>query len=227
MSKRFVSYFRVSTKRQGESGLGLEAQREAVSRFVGEGQIVASFEEVESGGRADRPALRDALRACKLHSATLVIAKLDRLARNVHFISGLMESGVDFVAVDNPHATRLTINIMAAVAEEERRLISERTRAALSAARARGVQLGNPRGAETLASHGERARERSLVVRQDGARSHATLVHREIAALRAKGATSLREIASGLNALGVDTPRAGGSWSAGQVRRVLAHELAQ
>src|SRR5882672_10623889 len=121
MPASFVAYVRVSTDKQGSSGLGLEAQREAVARYVGAagGMIVASFEEIESGKKNDRPQIAAALAVSRARHATLIIAKLDRLARNVAFISSLMESGVDFVAVDNPHATRLTIHILAAVAEHE------------------------------------------------------------------------------------------------------------
>src|SRR6266478_1021413 len=145
---RFVSYYRVSTAQQGASGLGLEAQREAVSRHVAgaAGVIVAEFQEIESGKKNDRPQIAAALAACRLRRATLVIAKLDRLARNVHFISSLLESGVDFVACDNPHATRFTIHILAAVAEHEAQAISQRTRAALAAAK----RLGNPNGAAAI-----------------------------------------------------------------------------
>src|SRR5205814_3414624 len=128
------------------SGLGLEAQRESVAHYLNGGKwsLVKEVVEVECGKRNDRPAIAEALRLCRLHRATLIIAKLDRLARNVHFISSLMEAGVDFVACDNPHATRLTIHILAAVAEHEREMISQRTIAALAAAKARGVKLGNP-----------------------------------------------------------------------------------
>ena len=141
----FIAYYRVSTDKQGRSGLGLDAQRQAVTEFVqGRGELLHAFTEIESGKKSDRPQLAAALVACKKHKARLIIAKLDRLARNVHFISGLMESGVDFVAVDMPEANRLTIHILAAVAEHEREIISQRTKAALAAAKAKGTRLGNP-----------------------------------------------------------------------------------
>lgn len=145
----FVAYYRVSTDKQGLKGLGMEAQREAVSRFMtGKGDLAAAFIEVESGRKDNRPQLHAALAECRKRRAVLVIAKLDRLARNVHFISGLMNSDVEFVAVDMPSASRLTIHILAAVAEHEREMISQRTKAALAAAKARGIKLGNPRAAE-------------------------------------------------------------------------------
>jgi DNA invertase Pin-like site-specific DNA recombinase len=145
-ARRFVAYYRVSTDRQGRSGLGLEAQQKAVRDYLDGGawEIVAEFVEVESGKRADRPELARALDACRKHKARLVIAKLDRLSRNLAFIATLMDSGVEFVAVDNPHANKLTIHILAAVAEHEREMISERTKAALAAAKARGKKLGTP-----------------------------------------------------------------------------------
>src|SRR5215469_6488147 len=132
---RFISYYRVSTERQGASGLGLDAQRLAVSRHVAaaQGVLVDEFQEIESGKKNDRPQIAAALAACRLRHATLIIAKLDRLARNVFFISSLQESGVEFVACDNPHATKLTIQILAAVAEHEREAIAERTKAAMAA----------------------------------------------------------------------------------------------
>src|ERR1700733_15282944 len=137
---KFVSYLRVSTARQGISGLGLEAQREAVARYLNGGcwSLVQEVVEGERGKRNDRPVIAEALRLCRLHRATLIIAKLDRLARNVHFISSLMESSVEFVACDFPEANRLTVHILAAVAEHEASMISTRTKAALAASRARG-----------------------------------------------------------------------------------------
>src|SRR5215213_3033543 len=141
---RFVSYLRVSTAKQGHSGLGLEAQRQAVADYLngGQWQLVTEVVEIESGKRSDRPKLEEALRLCRLHNATLVIAKLDRLSRDAHFLLGLEKAGVDFVAADMPSANRLTVGIMAMVADEERRLISKRTKEALAAAKARGVKLG-------------------------------------------------------------------------------------
>src|SRR3954466_14112607 len=140
----FVAYYRVSTDRQGQSGLGLDAQRAAVAGFFGARELIAEFTEVESGKRADRPQLAAALDLCRRRRAMLVIAKLDRLARNVAFIASLMEAGVEFTAVDMPSANKLTLHILAAVAEHEREMISARTRAALAAAKARGVRLGRP-----------------------------------------------------------------------------------
>src|SRR3954451_3072916 len=145
--KTFVAYYRVSTERQGKSRLGLEAQQQAVRQYLNGGSwsLVAEVVEVESGKRADRPKLAEALRVCKLHKADLIIAKLDRLACNVAFVSTLMESGVEFTAVDFPQANRLTVHILAAVAEHEAAAISARTKAALVAAKARGTKLGGLR----------------------------------------------------------------------------------
>ena len=149
---KFVAYYRVSTNGQGQSGLGLEAQRESVLNYLNGGSwtLVGEFTEIESGKHADRPQLAAALVACKMQKAKLVIAKLDRLSRNLAFIANLLEAGTDFVAVDNPHANKAMVQMMAVFAEMERDAISKRTKEALAAARARGVKLGNPRWAETL-----------------------------------------------------------------------------
>jgi DNA invertase Pin-like site-specific DNA recombinase len=148
---QFISYYRVSTDRQGASGLGLDAQRAAVLAHVGGGQLVAEYTEIESGRKhTNRPQLLSALAECRKRRATLVIAKLDRLGRNVAFIAALMDSQTDFVACDNPHANRLMLHMLAAFAEHEREQISQRTKAALAAAKARGVKLGNPKALEAL-----------------------------------------------------------------------------
>jgi DNA invertase Pin-like site-specific DNA recombinase len=143
---KLIAYYCVSSRKQGESGLGLEAQQACVANYASYGQhtIIAAYQEIETGKRADRPELAKAITHAKRAKATLVIAKLDRLARNVHFLSGLMESRIEFVCCDNPHANRLTLHILAAVAEDEARRISERTKAALAAYKARGGKLGKP-----------------------------------------------------------------------------------
>ncbi len=214
---RFVAYYRVSTDRQGRSGLGLDAQREAVAGQVHRagGAIVADFTEIESGKRADRPELRAALSDAKRHRATLIIARLDRLSRNMAFIANLMDARVDFIACDNPHATRLTLHILAAVAEHEREMISARTKAALAIAKARGVRLGNPRPAY--------GRERAAATHRGRADRFAATVRDTIGGMAGEG-MSLRAIARELDRRGVPTAR-GGLWQAVQVRAVLArHE---
>ncbi len=147
MNGNLIAYYRVSTRKQEKSGLGLEAQQAAVAEFsLRQGaNLLTTYTEVETGKRADRPELAKAMAQAKRARATLVVAKLDRLARNVAFTSALMESGVDFVACDNPHANRLTIHILAAVAEDEARRISQRTKDALAAAKRRGIPLGAAR----------------------------------------------------------------------------------
>lgn len=218
---KFVAYFRVSTDRQGQSGLGLEAQREAVARHVAgaQGIIVAEFQEIESGKRNDRPQIRAAIAACRLRRAVLVIAKLDRLARNVFFVSSLMESGVEFIACDNPHATRLTIHILAAVAEHEREMISQRTKAALAAAKARGVRLGNPNLIPgDRWGDARKARKARMALSQAFAEDVLPYIQQ---AQRA-GCASLREIAAALTARGISPPQGGAMWHAAQVRRILS-----
>jgi DNA invertase Pin-like site-specific DNA recombinase len=201
----------------------LEAQQESVRSYLNGGrwQMVGEFTEVESGKRKDRPALLEALALCRLHNATLVIAKLDRLARNVNFISNLMESSVEFTAVDFPTANRLTIHILAAVAEHEAAMISARTKAALGAAKARGVQLGGDRG--NIASQSKLGARVSAVRRSAKAATRADDLLPVIRSARANGATSLRQIADVLNDRGIKTAR-GGQWSAVQVQRVLSRD---
>lgn len=217
---KFLAYYRVSTEKQGRSGLGLEAQREAVTTYLNGGSwsLVGEVTEVESGKRNDRPKLAEALALCRVHGASLVIAKLDRLARNVAFISNLMESGVEFVAVDFPQANRLTVHILAAVAEHEREAISQRTKSALAAAKARGVSLGGYRvGALPNADEG---RKLGREVRSQKAKKRVADIMPIINAIRADGDLSLRQIAARLNDKGIAAPK-GGSWAAVQVKRVI------
>lgn len=222
MPSRFVAYYRVSTDKQGRSGLGLEAQRAAVEAHVAGAQGVVSVEfiEEESGRKRDRPQLAAALAAARAHRAVLVIAKLDRLARNVHFVAGLMESGVEFVASDMPTVNRLTVHILAAVAEEEARMISARTKAALAAAKARGVALGNP---NLRAGSPEQARAANAV-KTDRARARVADVLPLIEQARRAGAETLQQLADALAARGVPTPSGRGArWHPVQVARVMGH----
>lgn len=214
---KVVAYYRVSTARQGRSGLGLEAQREAVQTYLGERTPISEFVEVESGTSGDRPQLKDALIACRVHKATLIIAKLDRLARNVAFVAALMDSGVEFTACDFPSANRLTVHILAAVAEHEARLISDRTKAALAAAKKRGTVLGGFRGRAGTCTDLAKAR----AVQATKARGRAIDLAPSIAQLRLEGVHSLRGLAAGLNAKGITAAR-GGEWSAAQIRSVLS-----
>ena len=210
--KKFVTYIRVSTDRQGRSGLGMEAQREAVTRYLNGGlwTLVAEYVEVETGkgsnALARRPQLQAAIDRARKAKATLLIAKLDRLARNVAFISQLMDAGVDFIAVDNPHASRLTLHILAAVAEHEREMISDRTKAALAAAKARGTVLG---------ANGRVLAERN---KADAMHRMAPIASR-LRDLRGEG-MSIRQIVAALNGEGVPSP-GGKSWHIGNVQRAL------
>lgn len=217
---KFIAYYRVSTKRQGISGLGLDAQKGAVAGYLAEvhGQLVAEFCEIEHGTRRgnNRPVLAEAMKQCRIHRATLIIAKLDRLARSVHFVSGLMESGVEFVACDYPTANRLTIHIIAAMAEHEAQLISERTKVALAAAKRRGTILGGARDSSTC----RKGAKQSGKVRAEHAQRRAADLLPVIAAIKAEGSTSLHQIAAGLNQRGIPAAR-GGMWSATQVSRTL------
>lgn len=217
---KFVAYYRVSTQAQGRSGLGLDAQRKAVQDHLNGGRwrLVAEHLEVESGKQNDRPELLKALAACRIHGATLIVAKLDRLSRNAAFLLTLRDSGVDFIAADMPEANRLTVGVLAIMAEHEREAISARTKAALDAARRRGVQLGNP--AHLNHSARRLGTIASARVRQARAAQRATDLAPTIAELRQSGASSLRALAHGLNEGGIPASR-GGVWTAAQVRRLL------
>lgn len=218
-SASFVAYYRVSTQRQGALGLGIEAQRIAVAQFLSDRaqQAVAEFSEVETGKGANalekRPQLRLALDLCKRTGATLLIAKLDRLARNVHFVSGLIETGVDFIAADMPHANKVMIQMHAVMAEHERDQISERTKAALSAAKARGVVLG---------ATGRANLNRHTAARQQAAGAFANRLAGLVAGFKARG-LSQRSMVAELNLAGVHAP-AGGRWQLAQLQRLL-HRL--
>lgn len=219
-----VPYYRVSTRKQGESGLGLEAQRTTVSRFqAAEGcEAIAEFIEIESGKKADRPELHKAIDLSKSTGAKLVVAKLDRLARNVAFTSALMESGVEFVACDMPYANRLTIHIMAAMAEDEARRISQRTRDALAELKTQGVALGSARpghweGREHLRGwNGCKHKEAIISHRFRQTYAHVLPL---VETLRERHETTL-QIANALNARGFKTPR-GCEWTPTQVARIL------
>jgi DNA invertase Pin-like site-specific DNA recombinase len=206
---KFIAYYRVSTDRQGRSGLGLEAQRKAVLDWlnVGKWDLVAAYTEVESGKRSDRPELEKALKDCKQRGTSLVIARLDRLARNVHFISGLMERKVPFVAVEFPDATPLMLHIHAAMAEHERKLISQRTKAALAEAKAKGKELGQ---------HGKKLARQNRAK----ARAQAELLRPIIKGFRKDGKRTVRHIMEELNLRGIKTQR-GGPWHPQTVHRLL------
>jgi DNA invertase Pin-like site-specific DNA recombinase len=211
---KFVAYFRVSTDKQAKSGLGLDAQRQAVLQFLdgGSWSLIDEFTETESAKRNERPELEQALAACKRNKAKLVIAKLDRLSRNLAFIATLTDSGVEFVAVDNPHANKLTIHILAAVAQHEREMIAQRTKDALQAAKARGVVLGNPKL--------DAVRYRAVASVRADADRFAKNVAPIIREIQSSGVASHRGIARSLNARGVATAR-GGTWTAVQVGAIL------
>lgn len=210
--RRFVSYLRVSTSRQGASGLGVEAQHAAVGQYVRSvgGILVSELVEIESGGKNSRPVLVQSIALCRKEGATLLIAKLDRLARNVAFVSSLMESGIEFVAADAPYANKLMIHILAAFAEHERELISIRTRSALQAAKARGVRLGE---------NGKRLAEEHKAA----ALQFSVGVELSVRGAISEGARTLAEVAMALNKIGMST-REGADWSPGTVHRLL-HRL--
>jgi DNA invertase Pin-like site-specific DNA recombinase len=220
---KYVAYLRVSTAKQGLSGLGLEAQQAAVARYLngGEWELLGEYVETESGKKtdADRPQLKAALAHAKITGATLIIAKLDRLARKVHFISGLMESKVPFIVADSPHDDAFITHVKAAVAEDEGKKISERTRAALAAAKARGVKLGNPNGARALRGT-QTGNSEAIAAVKANASKHAEERRAIVERIQADGITTARGIAKALNERGVLTPR-GGSWHAASVQRLL------
>jgi DNA invertase Pin-like site-specific DNA recombinase len=226
MERKFIAYYRVSTKVQGDSGLGLEGQTAAIETYAAreQAEILRAYQEIETGKWADRPELLKAIAHAKRSKATLVIAKLDRLARNVAFLANLMDSGVDFVACDQPNANRLTVHILAAVAENEAVMISQRTKAALAAYKARGGVLGAARPdcrrlSSEASQKGREAASRAI-------RAKARAVYEDLAPLLAvlrAGGRSLREIAAMINDEG-HTTRRGKPWNPVQVARVLKRD---
>ena len=214
---RFVAYLRVSTEKQGEQGHGINAQRQAIQNYLAasNSELLDEYVEVESGKKNDRPELKKAINRCKTSRSTLIIAKLDRLSRNMAFIANLMDAGIDFIACDNPFANRLTIHILAAIAEHEREMISRRTREALAAAKAKGIQLGGYRG--TTLTDG--IRQDALSARWTKSQEYSANV---IPVIREqlKAGYSLNATARFLNQQRIVTVR-GGKWTAKSVSRVV------
>ena len=211
---KFVSYYRVSTKRQGLDGYGIQAQKDAVERYLKtlECALLGSFEEVESGGKNDRAKLQEAIQLAKAQKAILVIAKLDRLSRNAAFLLQLQDSGVDFVCCDMPHADKFSVGILALLAQKEREMISQRTKAGLAVAKQRGKVLGNPRAKD--------AWNKAVASIKGNRAAFVTTASKTIAEIQGAGVKTLAKIADCLNKRGEETPR-GGLWTATAVRRVL------
>lgn len=223
---QLVAYYRVSTKQQEGSGLGLEAQRAAVRVYADSSdcEVIAEYQETESGkSDENRPKLREALDLCELTGAKLVIAKLDRLSRNVAFLANLMESSVQFVACDNPQANELTIHILAAVAQEERRAISQRTKAALAAAKAHGVILGNPRIAEARSKRKDGISMKAATnARQRNADNRAMKLEKVVNSAKLSGARTLQELANYLNQNTNITTSRNCKWTRASVSRIVS-----
>jgi len=221
----FISYLRVSTQKQGQSGLGLEAQRKAVDDYLngGDWNVIEEVVEIESGKNNKRPKLLEAIELCKSTGATLVVAKIDRLARDAAFLLNLRNAGINFIAADMPEANRLTIGIMALVAEQEQEAISTRIKEALAAAKARGVQLGAYRDGKFVGRVGTREdAQRASEGRTALYRLRAEAKSDNIARIDPDGSMSLREIAKKLNDDRVPTVSGKGIWNASSVRRLKA-----
>jgi DNA invertase Pin-like site-specific DNA recombinase len=222
MAEKYVCYYRVSTADQGKSGLGLEAQKKTVEDFLnGNGhEIVGEYTEIESGGKNDRPELQKAVTACELKGARLVVAKLDRLSRDLHFITQLQQSGTRFVIAEMPDATELTVHIYASMAQHERKVIGQRTKAALAQLKEKGVKLGNPclQKGERIPNSGNTDNARAARIKKTG--DYAMKMAPIIEEVKAQGATSLRQIAAALNAEGYRTVN-GKEWQAMAVSQVV------
>ena len=222
---RFISYLRVSTDRQGRSGLGLQAQRKAVADYLNGGswQLAEEVIEVESGGKNDRPQLQAAIQKCRAYGAKLVVAKIDRLTRDAGFLLSLRDAGIDFVAADMPDANRLTVGIMALVAEQEREAISQRTKAALAAAKVRGTQLGAYRDGKFVGRVGTKHdAQRATEGRRRQADAFARGIQTALQDADPDGSASLSAIARRFNKRGVPTASGRGSWTAAAVSRLKA-----
>lgn len=222
MDGRFVIYYRVSTDKQGKSGLGLEAQKVTVMNYLNGGshEIVGEYTEIESGGKDNRPELTKALLDCRLKNARLIVAKLDRLSRDLGFITTLQKSDVGFTVAEMPDATELTIHIYAAMAQHERKLISQRTKDALARVKANGKKLGNPCLQRGERIPGSCVPEHINATRIEKADSFAADMAKVIQRMGEASGMSLREIADGLNNAGYKTAR-GGEWRATSVKRIL------
>jgi DNA invertase Pin-like site-specific DNA recombinase len=219
MEGKFISYLRVSTAKQGINGHGIRAQRQAIENYLNGGgwELLGEYVEQESGRKNDRPQLDAALEHCRLTGATLVIAKLDRLSRNAAFLLQLQDAGVKFVAADNPQANNLTVGLLAVIAQDEAQRISERTKAGLQAARAKGVKLGNPNGAAHL---GSKHQHLAAAAVKGHAQDFAAALAPTVQAIQEQGHTSLSAIARELNARSIKTAR-GGKWHASTVKNLL------
>lgn len=222
MEGRFITYFRVSTDKQGRSGLGLAAQKKTVEDYLGRNghEIVGEYTEIESGSKSDRPELAKAIRDCRLKNARLVVAKLDRLARDLHFITGLQKAGIKFTVAEQPEMNELSVHIFAAMAQHERKLIGQRTKAALAIAKERGVKLGNPclRKGERIPGGGDTANANKARISK--AQAFANEMAGVIADTKKQGASSLRQISAALNENGFRTVR-GNEWQPNSVKRII------
>ena len=218
----FVAYFRVSTKRQGLSGLGLEAQKSLVHNYINstlDGKLMLEYTEIESGKKDNREQLAQALHHCEMTGATLIVSKLDRLSRDLHFLTSVMKSGIPFICADNPNANNLTLGILAVISQEERLAISARTKAALKAAKERGVKLGNPKLAEIRNTNTTAAINQNRL----NANKFNIALLKSIRAIQSQGVSSYAGIARELNNLGIKSRR-GSVIHHGTVRDALAKE---
>lgn len=221
--KNYIAYYRVSTKQQGFSGLGLDAQKEIVKRFCSDGIILLEFQDIESGKNNNRPELKKALDAVKKVNGILVIAKLDRLSRNLTFISQLRDSEIEFICCDMPNANKLTIGMMAVIAQEEREMISKRTKDALKAKKDRGISLGNPSNILNKDEDGNLIAVKNRIESVKKKCEDRDAVAKSIAEKMEKSGSTLKEICDELNRLGIKTARSK-EFKIETVRRLLGRK---